>query len=86
MHGGYDHERDRGWSNVEWFLQDGGCWRRHRERVEQVVWAATEMRRTLGEAGFDRVRAFDAQPFFAGDPKIRPGCRTFYLARKSLVK
>jgi SAM-dependent methyltransferase len=86
LHGGYDHDRDRGWSNAEWFLRDGDCWRRHRERVEQVAWTATEMRRTLGEAGFDRVRAFDATPFFADDPKILPGCRTFYLARKSAVK
>jgi hypothetical protein len=37
----------------------------------------------LYRAGFDRISVFDATPFFTGDPRIRPGCRTFYLARKS---
>lgn len=82
MHGGYDSERDKGWSDVEWFIRDGRCWRRHREHIEQVAWTAAEMRQALGGAGFDRVRAFDATPFFTGDPQIRPGYRTFYLARK----
>ena len=83
MHGGYDHQRDRGWTNLEWFLRDGNCWRRRRERIEQVAWTEAEMSGTLRKAGFDRISAFDATPFFTGDPKIRPGCRTFYLARKS---
>ncbi len=83
MHGGYDHRRDRGWTDLEWFLQDGRCWRRRHERIEQVAWTRAEMKATLREAGFDRIRAFDATPFFTGDPRIRPGCRTFYLARKS---
>jgi len=83
MHGGYDREREVGWSNVEWFLRDGNCWRRHRERVEQVAWTATEIRETLRAAGFDRVNAFDAVTFFKGDPAIQQGCRTFYLARKA---
>src|SRR5713101_4540461 len=78
MHGGYDHQRDRGWTNLEWFLRDGSCWRRRRERIEQVAWTAAEMSGTLRKAGFDRISAFDATPFFTGDPQIRPGCRTFY--------
>jgi len=82
LHGGYDSKRDKGWTNAEWFIRDRGCWRRYHERIEQVAWTSAEMRRSLCEAGFDRVRAFDATPFFTGDPKIRPGCRTFYLARK----
>ena len=85
-HGGYDFQHDRGWTNVEWFLRDGSCWRRRREHVEQVCWTSTEIRRTLREAGFDQVRAWDATPFFKNDPKICPGCRTFYLARKSPVQ
>lgn len=84
MHGGYDRARDQGWSDLEWFLRNGRCWRRHHERIEQVAWTASEMRHALRAAGFDTVRAFDAAPFFAGDPKIEPGCRTFYLARKAL--
>jgi SAM-dependent methyltransferase len=83
MQGGYDQQRDRGWTNLEWFLRVGRCWRRRRERVEQVSWTEAEMRDALCKAGFDSIRAFDATPFFTGDPKINPGCRTFYLARKS---
>jgi len=37
---------------------------------------------TLRAAGFDKVGAWDAEPFFKGDSRIEPGCRTFYLARK----
>jgi SAM-dependent methyltransferase len=83
MQGGYDRERDRGWTNVEWFLREGKLWRRHHERVEQVAWTAAEIRGTLREAGFDRVRAWDAAPLFKNDPRMTPGCRTFYLARKA---
>jgi SAM-dependent methyltransferase len=83
MHGGYDRARDRGVSEIEWFLREGKLWRRHHEHIEQVAWTGLEMRQTLRAAGFDRVHAYDATPFFVGDPKIRPGCRTFYLARKS---
>ena len=46
-------------------------------------WSAEEIRRTLRAAGFDRVQAWDAAPFFTGDSLIRPGCRTVYLARKT---
>jgi SAM-dependent methyltransferase len=83
MHGGYDEQRDRGWSNCEWFLQSGSCWRRSRERIEQVAWTEAEVKGALRRARFDRIAAFDATPFFIGDPRIRTGCRTFYLARKS---
>ena len=82
MHGGYDRPRDRGWTHLEWFLRDGTCWRRRRERFEQVAWTGGEMKDPLRKAGFDKIGAFDATPFFTGDPRIRPGCRTFYLARK----
>ena len=82
MHGGYDRKRDRAWSDVEWFIRDGSCWRRRHERVEEVCWTSAEIRRALREAGFSQVRAWDAAPFFKNDPAIRPGYRTFYLARK----
>ncbi len=84
MHGGYDRRRDKAFSNAEWFIREGRCWRRFRERVEEVCWTPAEIRRALRQAGFDQVRAWDAAPFFKGDPVIRPGYRTFYLARKSL--
>jgi len=83
MHGGYDRSRDKGWTNVEWFFREGSCWRRRRERVEQVCWTAAEMRNTLRSAGFDRIRAWDATPYFQFVPNMRPGCRTFYRGRKS---
>lgn len=81
MQGGYDRRHDKGWTNVEWFFREGSCWRRRHERIEQVCWTPAEIRHVLGEAGFDQLRAWDATPFFKNDPKIRPGCRTFYLAR-----
>ena len=83
LHGGYDSHRDKGWTNAEWFLRDGGCWRRFHERIEQVCWAPSEIRRALRRAGFDRIRSCDATPFFRGDSRIRPGCRTFYVAQKA---
>ncbi len=81
LHGGYDSGRDRGWTIAEWFVREGRCWRRFRERIEEVCWTPAEIRRCLRSAGFDRIRSWDATPFFRGDPLIRPGCRTFYLAR-----
>ncbi len=83
LHGGYDSRRDKGWTNAEWFLGDGRYWRRFHERVEQVCWVPGEIHRALRRAGFDRIRSWDATPFFRGDPFIRPGCRTFYVARRS---
>ncbi|MBI3694769.1 MAG: class I SAM-dependent methyltransferase [Acidobacteria bacterium] len=83
MHGGYDARRDKGWTIAEWFVREGRRWRRSRERVEEVCWAPAEIQRSLHLAGFDQIRSWDATPFFRDDPWIRPGCRTFYLARRS---
>ena len=83
MRSGHSREADRAWSDVEWFVRHGKLWRRHHERVEEVCWDTDEIRRTFQEAGFDQVRAWDATPFFKGDPFIRHGCRTVYLARKA---
>ena len=82
MAGGYDADRNRGFTNVEWFVRAGRSWRRFHEYVEEVAWSASEMRRTLREAGFGTVRAWDAAPLMAGNTYIQPGYRTFYLARK----
>lgn len=84
MRNGHNREADRAWSDVEWFIRRGKLWKRYHERVEEVCWDANEIRVALQEAGFDRVRAWDAAPFFGKDnPIIRPGCRTVYLARKA---
>ena len=82
MHGGYDRARDKGWTDVEWFIREGRHWIRRHERVEQVCWSAAEIRATLRQAGFGRIRAWDATSFFGPDAHIRAGCRTIYLARK----
>jgi SAM-dependent methyltransferase len=81
LRGGYDEHRDKGWEDVEWFIRRKGGWRRFRERVEQVAWTRPEVLQTLRAAGFRRIRAHDAIAFFRGDPRIRSGCRTFYVAQ-----
>jgi SAM-dependent methyltransferase len=83
MRNGHTRQADRAWSDITWFIRDRSCWRRHHERVEEVCWSASEIRRTMRKAGFDQVRAWDSAPFFKDNPPICPGCRTFYLARKS---
>jgi SAM-dependent methyltransferase len=82
MRNGHNRQADRAWSDIEWFIRDGSCWRRHHERVEEVCWNSDEIRRIFQEAGFDQLRAWDAVPFFKDNPLIGPGCRTVYLARK----
>ncbi len=79
---GHSARLDRAWADLEWFIKDGNCWRRQRERVEEVCWSGEEIRRYLSEAGFGEIREWDAAPFFKGEPLITRGCRSFYLARK----
>jgi SAM-dependent methyltransferase len=81
MHGGYDRERDRAWSDVEWFIRRGRHWVRRHERVEEVCWTGKEMGDALQKAGFGSVRAWDAKPFFGSDCVVKRGYRTIYLAR-----
>ncbi len=83
MRNHHDCPRDRAWSEIEWFIREGKLWRRFHEHVDEVCWTPGEIRSALSAAGFDRLRAWDAAPFFKGTPLIRPGCRTFYLARKA---
>lgn len=83
MRNGHNRRVERAWSDVEWFIQVGKFWRRRNERVEEICWKSHEIRRVLRQAGFDRLRAWDAAPFFKNNSLIAPGCRTIYLARKS---
>jgi len=85
MRNGHNRQANRAWSDVEWFIQDGRRWQRCHERVEEVCWDSDEIRRVLKETGFDQIRACDGAPFFKGNPEVTPGCRTIYLARKSLA-
>ena len=80
MHGGHKRGTDRAWTDVEWFVRSGKCWRRHHEYVEEVCWSATEIRRALGAHGFESIRTWDAAPFF-GPGVTQPGFRTFWRAR-----
>ena len=82
MRGGYDEHRDKGWTDVDWFICREGGWRRFRERVEQVAWTGSEIVETLRTTGFHHIHSTDAVTFFRGNPRIRPGYRTFYVARR----
>ena len=83
MRSGHDEQTDHAWSDVDWFIRDGGTWQRRRERVEEVCWSREEIRHTFLMAGFDQLRAWDAAPFFKDNSMISPGCYTIYLARKA---
>ncbi len=85
MRGAYDERRDKGLTDVEWFIRRRGCWRRFHERVQQVAWTRAEALTTLRAAGFHRIRAHDAYAFFHGDPRIHHGCRTFYVAQRQVA-
>lgn len=83
MRNGNDARHDRAWSDVEWFVREaGGTWRRRRARVQEVCWSAREVRSILRGAGFDRVLARDASPYYR-NPVITPGCRSLFLARRT---
>lgn len=84
MKNGNDAAHDRAWSDCVWFIRKGGRWTRHGEHVEEVCWSEKEMRLALGEAGFGVVRSWDSTPFWKGNPIVKPGCRTHYLARKKM--
>lgn len=83
MRNGHNRQANRAWSDIEWFIRDGNCWRRHSERVEEVCWDAEEVVRTFRESGFDKLHSWDAAPFWKRNALISPGCRTIYLARKA---
>jgi len=83
MRGRYDERRDKGVTEVDWFVRQKGGWRRSHERVEQVAWTCAEVVAGLRSVGFQHICSTDAIEFFRSHPRIRPGCRTFYVARAS---
>ncbi len=83
MNNGNDAARDRAWCDCQWFIRKGSLWRRHHERVEEVCWRSSEIRRALRQAGFKQIRTWDSVQFLKTAPEVTPGCRTHYLARKS---
>jgi SAM-dependent methyltransferase len=86
MRGSYDWRHAKGCVDIDWFIRERGCWRRFRERVEEVWWTASEIRRALRAAGFTNVQARDAKLFSGGHPRRPAGCRTFYLAQKKFPR
>ncbi|MFN7936311.1 MAG: class I SAM-dependent methyltransferase [Bryobacteraceae bacterium] len=81
MHGGHRKGTDRAWTDVEWFIRKGNTWTRQREHIEEVCWSAEEIRDAFAAEGFDRVRSWDAAPFF-NDEYTKRGYRTFWRARR----
>jgi hypothetical protein len=65
-----------------WIIRQKSGWRRFRETVEQVAWTRREAVQTLHAVDFRRIRAYDADAFFRGDPSICSRCRTFYVAQR----
>ena len=86
MRGSYDRRRARGCVDFDWFVRERGRWRRFEERVEEVWWSASEIRRALCAAGFTNIRAWDARTFSRGRERFPAGCRTFYLAQKEFPR
>lgn len=81
MHGGHKKGADKAWTDIEWFIRKGKTWTRRHEHVEEVCWSAAEIRHAFAAAGFDRVRCWDAAPFF-NEELTQPGYRTFWRARR----
>ena len=81
MRNGHSPQLDRAWTDIDLFVREGKHWQRHHERVEEVCWDSAEVRRIFREAGFDRLRAWDAARFWK-NPSLPRGCRTIYLAHK----
>jgi hypothetical protein len=84
--GGYDARRDKGWTELNWFVPDAtagkGLLRHHVEHYEEVAWSKNEIRHALSSAGL-RVRGcWDLVRFAGGAPWAMPGCRYFWLAEK----
>lgn len=86
MRNGHSQEAQRAWCEVDWFICSGEGWKRHHERVEEVCWSRAEIERTLRDAGFSSVRAWDAAPFFRANRLVTRGCHTIYLARNGELK
>lgn len=84
--GSYDRRRAKGCVDFDWFVRERGRWRRLEERVEEVWWTASEIRRAFRAAGFTNIHAWDARLFSRGHQRFPADCRTFYLAQKQAEK
>lgn len=83
MRNGHSDDCDHAWCDIELFVRQGKSWKRQRERVDEVCWTSAEVRETFQDAGFDRLRAWDASTFWK-QMRMPRGCRIIYLARKPM--
>ena len=80
---GYDQRKKKGWLEFTMFTAGrNGMWKRSWERIEQVCWTFSEIRRALSQAGFINIRSFDGSAF---PPRTKVSDRhstAFYVAEK----
>ena len=82
MRSGHNEDAQRAWADVDWFVQQGARWRRHRERVEEICWSGEEIEDTFRGAGFDEIRHWDSARFFGEGSPVQRACRSVYLMRR----
>jgi SAM-dependent methyltransferase len=81
MHSTHKPGSGKACCDVDWFIRRGKLYRRFHEHIEEVCWTHAEIVQALHNAGFHQLKTWDAAPFF-NDKLTRPGCRTFWRARK----
>ena len=81
--GGVDEPRRKAWIVMDWFVLEHDRWRRYRERIEDTWWTNAEIRSTLRQAGFGRIRTWDGARVRPPKMKPRPGYDRYYLAERA---
>ena len=66
MRNGHNRKADRAWCDVDLFIRDGRCWRRRRERVEEVCWIPARFGGCSRRAGLSCCAAGTRRPFLRG--------------------
>ena len=80
--GHWEPRRSRAVLDFEWFLPQGRLWKHRRERVVNVCWPTSEIRRTLLGTGFRRIRAWDGMDVRPAHPEARRGYDLYFRAQK----
>ena len=80
---GYSAKKKKGWLEFTMFTtRRNGMWKRSWERIEQVCWTSSGIRQALTEAGFIKIRRFDASTLLPREMATRPHSTDFYVAQK----
>lgn len=82
--GNFDPRRSRAVLDFEWFLPQGRLWKHRSERVVNVCWPIPEIRRTLLDTGFRRIRTWDGMDVRPAHPEARRGYDLYFRAQKPL--